>query len=571
MNRTEASVDARTHAFYIVFLVLITLCIFSYTVSIRSPWFGTMSDGHHQWLSGSTLKFAKNWVRDGAFRLGFSMVENPRSVEFPTFRSREIYLSYPPGTVVPIFLLSRLVGHEPTPGLLMAYNLANHFLITLILALTLYVTLLRINLKVFQAFGLSLVPIIFYLLLPGPLYWHQNVFFADQAIILPFVMLIFLEVLRRGQTSNCIRTSVYIFQALVLFYGTLTDWLFVFVALVTFIIRLFSEERNPGLPEFGRMSVSFLWPVAAALVLFTLQLASLGVLHNLVEKFMFRTGFGEEGAGYISSFFDQFWIDHLGTAFKSSKSMVPAIFLWLNLAVFFYYAVRRVLGGVTEEAILIGDLVGMLLLPCFLQVYALRNHSVIHDFSALKFAPALATIPLVLLPILLLCLFRIDVAGLLVKGFRLPIGSSKFRVAGALLPAIPVALSAAYVIDCHNSCLSFFPKPNYEFCDVGGFVARNTDFRDVVFSQDLEVPINPPQWLSYTMKRVYKTNSILGILEVLRPINDDYVVNIFVKDVRGSIPEEFKRLLNRAEHPSRREGSFVLYKISKACFRTATD
>jgi len=64
-----------------VFLLFsINLLVFQYTVDIREPWHGELSSGHHQWLSGSTLKFAKNWYRDGPLNLGFTLLENPSSI-----------------------------------------------------------------------------------------------------------------------------------------------------------------------------------------------------------------------------------------------------------------------------------------------------------------------------------------------------------------------------------------------------------------------------------------------------------------------------------------------------------
>ena len=42
---------------------------------------------------------------------------------------------------------------------------------------------------------------------------------------------------------------------------------------------------------------------------------------------------------------------------------------------------------------------GMLLVPCILQLIVFSNHSYIHEFSVLKLSIPLATIPFVLLPI----------------------------------------------------------------------------------------------------------------------------------------------------------------------------
>ncbi|QUV78575.1 hypothetical protein [Chloracidobacterium thermophilum] len=60
------------------------------------------------------------------------------------------------------------------------------------------------------------------------------------------------------------------------------------------------------------------------------------------------------------------------------------------------------LPGVVSGVALAGWTMALITVPCFLQVYALRNHSAIHDFSALKFSLVIAVVPFVLLPVTLL-------------------------------------------------------------------------------------------------------------------------------------------------------------------------
>jgi len=122
----------------IILLILLTLSIFIYTVLIRSSWFGVLSPGHHQWLTGHAILHTKNWYNEGALKLRFGFFENPNSVEFPTLESRVFYFSYPPGALIPIYLISKLIAQEPNPALVMAYNLSNHFFITLFLSLTIF-------------------------------------------------------------------------------------------------------------------------------------------------------------------------------------------------------------------------------------------------------------------------------------------------------------------------------------------------------------------------------------------------------------------------------------------------
>lgn len=182
--------------FCIILLFSITFIAFAYTVEIREPWFGQLSTEGHEWLTGSTLKFSENWYFEGPINLKFAMLENPRSVEFPNLSSRIPYTAYLPGAIVPIYVLGELLGQNPTPSLVMGYNLLNHFLVAFFLSLMLFFFFRQLKIDFLNSFLFSLIPLFIELLLPGPLYWFQNVFFADQAVILLFVLYIFLEIIK---------------------------------------------------------------------------------------------------------------------------------------------------------------------------------------------------------------------------------------------------------------------------------------------------------------------------------------------------------------------------------------
>ena len=68
----------------------------------------------------------------------------------------------------------------------------------------------------------------------------------------------------------------------------------------------------------------------------------------------------------------------------------------------------------------------MLLVPCIIQVMVFSNHSIVHDFSMLKFSVPLATIPFVLLPIMIFLLsnksFNIKLKN--INGFKVHISVS---------------------------------------------------------------------------------------------------------------------------------------------------
>ena len=551
---------------YVFLLFIITIGIFKYTVRIRKPWFGTLSAGHHQWLSGSTLRFSKNWYRESPLDLKFGMIRNPRSIEFPTLRSRVPHPSYPPGAVLPIYIISKLRGHEPTPSLLMKYNLLNHFFIAFFLSLTVFLFLLQLKFSYLNSFIFSLVPIALELLLPAPLYWHQNVFFADQAVILPFVLFIFLEVSKENIRNKTIANITNVFQILVLFYGILTDWLFVFLALTVYIKRVLNGQMGKDGYTFVKKSVKYWLPVIIVLSLFFLQLYSLGVLPSITHKFMFRTGLGHGGEKYISNFFNKFWNGHIAKGYGK----VAIGFLWGSLFLFIlsltYISLRRLPNSQTNKKVKKTlSLIGIVLLPCFMQIYFFRNHSAIHDFSALKFSIPLDIIPFILVPILIFSFFKIDLTRVSLEGLRISYKGRRVDIKLPLIILCIIILVGIYLKEEHPHYKGFFPKPNKSYKEVGKFISTNTQFKDIVFSSNFEIPVSPPQQLSYAMKRVYKVNSIFDVYSRVKNISESYEINIFsVGDFKGK-GNDLVDLIFTA-YDRRKEDDLYLYKIKKGDF-----
>jgi len=213
---------------------------------MRAPWFGKISPGENNGTAAA-LKFAGNWHAEGAFRLRFAMIEKPSSVEFGSLSEREPYDSYPPGAIVPLHLLG-LVAGEPTADMVMGYNLANHFLVTLFVSLTVLLLLTQSGPAPPHSLVLAAGSSAVLLTLPGPLYWHQHDWFADTAVMLPFARVLFLEVLRDESLRTRTLRIANVLQAVFLAAALLTDWLAVFVMLTLYAIR-FARRRLPRLRD----------------------------------------------------------------------------------------------------------------------------------------------------------------------------------------------------------------------------------------------------------------------------------------------------------------------------------
>ena len=530
----------------VVLLFLIALSLFAYTVELRRPWFGT-TGAIESWFSSGTLMFAKNWYREGILHLKFALYQYPRSVEFPTLESRNVYTSYPPGSVIPIYLIGKLLGHEPTLATVMNYNLLNHFLIAFLLALTILVLArqFRYNdfdapVSYFDAFILALIPILLELLTPAPIYHHIMGYFGDQAVMLLFAAYVFLEVLRDSVSERTRRLLSFV-QALIAFAGVLTDYLFVFVALCVYLKRLARGEigKRPG--AFLTKSISFWFSFALGGILFVIQLAYLNGFENINMKFRQQTGMAR-GKFLALSTDNFFWTRHMVRGYGETGVFLIWASLILFLAVACYlilrFLARKKTNPMTARILAVAF---MLMMPGFCHAFFLRayNSNPIHYFSALRFSMMFATVPFVLIPLLVLSCINAEGMWLsparirawvrrcpLQRAPRWPAGTSPPE--WSLTPLLLLALAGLQVHAQYPKILPQFKAviPSANQPATADFIAANTGYKDVLFTWDATFEQDESfLWMAYSMKRVYFAGSVKEIYEQLKDIHEEYVVN----------------------------------------------
>ncbi len=532
----KMNLDLKSGRFkYIICILLlfsITFAMFQYTVQIREPWIGDQlnynwignkTGNDHQILTAEALKFTKNWYREGPLNLKFSMLENPKSIEFPTLSSRDPYTSYLPGAIVPIYLISKIQGREPTPSMIMQYNLINHFLIAFFLSLLIFFFLRQLKADYINSFLFAILPIFLELLLPAPLYWHQNVFFSDQAVILPFVLFIFLEVIRSAATDRKLM-FINIFQYFLMFYGILTDWFFVFIILVVYIKRISEGEIfKDGTLTFLKNSLIY-WSIPAATgCLYVLQLFLLGTFNQTVDKLLLRAGASADGIDYTHIFFNRI-LDFMYQGYGE----IITIMIFISTILFLRYIIAfSVLKPKTDEIKRILWLIAILLLPCLIQLIIFKNHTILHEFSVLKLSIPLAAIPFVLIPVLLFFIFGdLNKDNLYIsskfKEYRL-----KFNYGLFIVFIIAAAFTSASVLSEHNDYQKFFSTDSNDYQELGNSIQKNTHYNDVVFSPDLEIVGYSAYGcsvieLAYSMKEVYKISSLSDIKEKIKGIHGNH-------------------------------------------------
>ncbi len=504
-----------------------TVGLFACTVHVRRPWFGKLSFEHHQWLTANTLRFARAWHTEGPWTLRFALLNEPRSVEFPTLLSRNPYVSYPPGFVLTAYAYSLVSEGAPTVSSLMSWNLINHGLIAVALGSLSLLVLRRLGFDRGTATLLAAVPPTLELLLPGPLYWHQNVYFADQAVLLPYVLFILLEAIRDAYPSARAGSNSWqvLLMALTMAWGLACDWLFVCLVGVAYVKRLATGDIPPpwsSAKTWWWRSLRFGAGGLLALGLFFIQLALLGMLPRLKERFLERIGATDVNADFTARFNAIFWGEYIPAQFGAAGPALAFVALvgCLVLGGWWWWQSARdrapLPGAVSGVALSVWTMV-LLTVPCFVQVYALRNHSAIHDFSALKFSLVIAAVPFVMLPVTLLSVLAPRWSAC---------ARRRMGVAAVLLTA-----ALAYILPVHLGFRVLFPEPAPIIEPLGNAVRQAVTPSDIVFSPDFEIPTDPPHLLALAGKRVYYAPSLAAIAaDVSRHATSDYnVVLLFLR------------------------------------------
>ena len=543
-------------------LVLFTSWVFAYSVKVRRPSFGALTMGH-EFLTGSTVLMTKHWYREGAWNLRFLQLWNPRSIEFPTLQDRQPYYSVPCGTLLPIYALSKVLGREPTPELVMGFNLATHGATALVLCLLIFVFLTGHGVSVLGAFLLALIPPSLELLHPGTMYWRQNIYYSDQAIVLPYVLLVFLEMLHDLSAKPALRRTVFWLESVVLFYGAFTDWFMLLAALAVYLKRLVRGQVAWRPWAFIGQSFAFWLPVGLAVGLFCVQLAYAGMLRPLLERALMYSGSSDMNQVTLAQFNAAFWQGHVRMFYGAAGIALLRGTVIVFAACAMLMLIQRVRRKTLNEALVQAlSLAGLIIVPSFVYVYALRAYAAAHSFSADKMTTVLATATFVLLPCLPL---------LAVTSARRPHAEAWWRwlraalsfgwVAGLLCGAGWYLQEVAR--EQPHDWGGAYPPLRLR----GDFLAAHTGYADMVFSPNFKIPFRFPQQTCYSMKLVYEAPRLIDMYSKVQAwaADKEYIVNVFLPDAETNIDQRIRELLARAYETNTAE-ELRLYKIRKRDF-----
>jgi len=218
--------------------------------------------------------------------------------------------------------------------------------------------------------------------------------------------------------------------------------------------------------------------------------------------------------------------------------------LWLSLAITLaaigYMVYRRLKKRtLSSQLSALISIIALLLVVPFVRVYALRCHSIFHDFTTMFFAGAVALVPFVFMPLLLKEAGVIQTSSITIK-------LSKYRQKVLWLPIILLLVAATYAASEHYRFSGLFPEANASYPVYGAFIADNVGYQDIVFSPDYEAAALPSQQIIYTKKQIHKVETVEDISKITEKVSGDYRIKIFVKDSKDSVDVGLQMLINQA-------------------------
>ena len=126
-----------------------------------------------------------------------------------------------------------------------------------------------------------------------------------------------------------------------------------------------------------------------------------------------------------------------------------------------------------------------------------------------------------------------------------------------------IASVISYAAYMHPRYGHLFPYVDGAYRSIGEFISSNTGYQDVVFSPNHEIPVSPSQKLSYSMKRVYKIQSLEEIYNKVKTIREDFEINLLLVGDDESDSPDIEMLIAAAYEVRHSDDMYLsLYKIN---------
>ena len=513
----------------LAFLTLLTITIICFSISVKMR---PTEDNTKYYATGDALHqilIIDNWIDEGIYNANFTMLNDPASIEFDSFEKREKYISYPQGGAIPPFLLKKFFfSKTDTFSIIKNYAYAHLFLATFLLALTLFFFLKnQLKLTILNATILSIIPIISFTFFPYNIRFYPYSFFMNNTIPIIFIYYIFLEILRQNVNSSKKTYFINVVQALIIFYGVFTDWFFISIVFITWLVRLKQGTLGQKRLEIIRSSFLFILPVLITLIIYLTHLYFIDGFQHIINKFLIRTGV--DGKVLTEKSLLKFFTEPHAILIYFYSFFIIVLIAWGILSL------KKTTNNDQKNRIKkILYFSALISFPPILNTILLFQHTFQHQFSPLKFLPAIATLPFVIFPLLVIITIpRLQKIKLLKFPFL-----SYFLVSFVfLLYFAVVKITKKQIEQKWKNSNSITEKKE------GIFIKENTTYSDVVFSTIFHIrktsnsinfkkihKKNKKTYASivHSRKNVYQIASLKEIRQKVNHIKQDFTINILM-------------------------------------------
>ena len=518
----------------IVATIVFTLIGVALIIGFVVPRYTDNMGGTHSWLSGSTIKFVNYWLEDGVKNLKFTNYESPASIEFNELDDRTPYLSYPSGETFFVFIFAKMLGRSQiSVSFLHKFQMIMFVIEALLLAAFVYYFLSR-TIKLKKELGkvvISVLTAMLWVLLPTCSYYLLNVYYSDQCVILWVMAIMLVEYLYRTSEKKK-NTILKVIRSIIIFSGLLIDYYFWILTFFLFVAEIWNVCLTKRKGERKKEIISILlWfgiPAILAVLLFYIQLIQTN------DWFKIMTGkFAMRVVGRENDTLD--WeLATIGKNFANAFSLDAVMInylLWIFAGIAIVSLVimtskKKFKSLITNPGI---SIVFFSIVAIIVQIYFLKQHSAIHEFSMIKVGWVVAILP-ILVPLVITYAFGgVPNTSFYFLNKKISAFSSVYIISFLVVCAVVgVPFSAIKFINDRVEIV------NYDFEKM---VDENTDYNDVLFSFSKEIVMNPPQSLAISKKRIYKIKEVKDIEEKFPDLSSE-AVKVLVVEKTAELDKE---------------------------------
>lgn len=522
------------------YILIITL-IFFLSVTLKWDYIGTLSDGHHQFVTAQYKIFVENWFYEGFKKNNFLNIWIPESINYNFLNERIPYVSYPAGSQYIIYFIKLIFENTETLKIIHLSSLTIHYIIVILIFF--FISQFKFDLNYQTIYFFAAISSISYIFFPIAFYYHLMLFSYDTIIILSLISVLFLEYLIRSKKKN-----VYFFlQSTIFFISAFLDYFIITIAFSIFLFRIiFPIEKN----NFFKNILQIIVPMSIPFSVHVYHLYYNDFHIDLLNRFLKRSGI-KSMQGLVDkkydSFIFHFWI-------KKLNIYLPILITSL------VFLIKKLVSKKLQKNENIVLLSGFL--SCIMYSLLLQDYAAIHDFSALKFFSLLSITFFSIMPLTFLEYFNKNKLKILTYykfNISIILNPNFFKYLSIIFLFCLIILdnSIRYIwlskqdnsyLDLENKkkfrylIFSQFPNKKIEGQELSKLIGGTSKFEDVYFSfTDFFIKRNPPQKLSFSRKIVKKIISKDQLNLEIRSLPENAIVKIIINKSNDCKKEFFNK------------------------------